>query len=127
VHWTEHFKSVLNRPDPPQLAEIQQADIDLDICTDPPSLDKITTAIQATKSGKAPGAYAVTAEMLKAGVNVTAPFLTDIFKQIWVECKIPEAWKTDLISTLPKKGDLSTIRGAYLFFPSPARHSARLS
>jgi hypothetical protein len=43
------------------------------------------------KSGKAPGADGVTAEMLKADVNVTAPILTEIVKQIWVECKIPEA------------------------------------
>ena len=46
------------------------------------------------KSGKAPGADGVTAEMLKADVNVTAPILTEIFKQIWEEGQIPEAWKT---------------------------------
>ena len=58
------------------------------------------------KSGKAPGADGVTAEMLKADVNVTAPILTEIFKQIWEEGQIPEAWRTGLIFKLPKKGDL---------------------
>ena len=58
------------------------------------------------KSGKAPGADGVTVEMLKADVNVTAPILTEIFKQIWEEGQIPEAWKTGLIFKLPKKGDL---------------------
>jgi hypothetical protein len=91
---------------PPQLAYIQPEDIDLDICTDPLSLEEVTTAIQAMKSGKAPRADGVTAEMLKANVNVTVPILTKIFKQIWVEYKIPEAWKTGLIFKLPKKGDL---------------------
>ena len=103
--WKEHFESVLNRPDPPHLADIQPADTDLDICTDPPSLEEVTAAIKAMKSGKAPGADGVTAEMLKADVNVTAPILTEIFKQIW-EGQIPEAWKTGLIFKLPKKGDL---------------------
>ena len=104
--WKEHFESVLNRPDPPHLADIQPADTDLDICTDPPSLEEVTAAIKAMKSGKAPGADGVTAEMLKADVNVTAPILTEIFKQIWEEGQIPEAWKTGLIFKLPKKGDL---------------------
>ena len=58
------------------------------------------------KSGKAPGADGVTAEMLKADVNVTAPILTEIFKQIWEEGQIPEVWKTGLIFRFPKKGDL---------------------
>ena len=104
--WKEHFESVLNRPDPPHLADIQPADTDLDICTDPPSLEEVTAAIKAMKSGKAPGADGVTAEMLKADVNVTAPIVTEIFKQIWEEGQIPEAWKTGLIFKLPKKGDL---------------------
>ncbi|PVD27010.1 hypothetical protein C0Q70_12160 [Pomacea canaliculata] len=67
--WKEHFESVLNRPDPPQLADIQPAAIDLDICTDPPSLEEVTAAIKKMKSGKAPGADGITAEMLKADVN----------------------------------------------------------
>ena len=104
--WKEHFESVLNRPDPPHLADIQPADTDLDICTDPPSLEEVTAAIKAMKRGKAPGADGVTAETLKADVNVTAPILTEIFKQIWEEGQIPEAWKTGLIFKLPKKGDL---------------------
>ena len=104
--WKEHFESVLNRPDPPHLADIQPADTDLDICTDPPHLEEVTAAIKATKSCKAPGADGVIAEMLKADVNVTAPILTEIFKQIWEEGQIPEAWKTGLIFKLPKKGDL---------------------
>ena len=104
--WKEHFESVLNRPDPPHLAAIQLADTDLDICTDPPSLEEVTAAIKAMKSGKAPGADGVTAEMLKADVNVMAPILTESFKQIWEEGQIPEAWKTGLIFKLPKKGDL---------------------
>ena len=104
--WKEHFESVLNRPDPPQLADIQPADEDLDICTDPPSLEEVSAAIRKMKSSKAPGADGVAAEMMKADVSVTAPILTDIFKQVWESGQLPEAWKTGLIFKLPKKGDL---------------------
>ncbi|PVD21538.1 hypothetical protein C0Q70_17336 [Pomacea canaliculata] len=91
---------------PPQLADIQPAAIDLDICTDPPSLEEVTAAVKTMKSRKAPGADGITAEMLKADINVTAPKLTEIFRQIWESGQVPVAWKTGLIFKLPKKGDL---------------------
>jgi hypothetical protein len=63
----------------------------------------VTTAIKAMKCGKAPWADGVTAEMLKADVNVTTPIVTDLQTAFR---RMPEAWKTDLIFKLPKKGDL---------------------
>ncbi|PVD22610.1 hypothetical protein C0Q70_18430 [Pomacea canaliculata] len=54
------------------------------------------------KSGKAPGADGITAEMLKADVYVTAPMLTEIFSQDWEPGKLPDACKTGLIFKLPK-------------------------
>ncbi|PVD27221.1 hypothetical protein C0Q70_12376 [Pomacea canaliculata] len=58
------------------------------------------------KSGKASGADGITAEMLKADVNVTAPMLTENFRQVCESGQLPAAWKTGLIFKLPKKGDL---------------------
>ncbi|PVD37252.1 hypothetical protein C0Q70_04249 [Pomacea canaliculata] len=58
------------------------------------------------KSCKAPGADGITAEMLKADVNVTAPMLAEIFRQIWESGQLPVACKIGLIVKLPKKGDL---------------------
>ena len=66
----------------------------------------MTTAVKALKSGKAPGADRITVEMLKADVTVTAPILTEIFRQVWESKQVPEAWKTGLIFKLAKKGDL---------------------
>ncbi|PVD20863.1 hypothetical protein C0Q70_19025 [Pomacea canaliculata] len=54
---------------------IQPAAIDLDICTDSPSLEDVTAEIKAMKSGKAPGADEITAEMLKADMNSLEPVL----------------------------------------------------
>ena len=59
------------------------------------------------KSGKAPGADGVSAEMLIAGGDVITETLTQIFKEIWEDKEIPFDWKTGLIFKLPKKGNQS--------------------
>ncbi len=58
------------------------------------------------KSGKAPGADCVSAEMLKAGADVITETLTETFKEIWEEEEIPVDGKIGIVK-LPKKGNLS--------------------
>ena len=55
---------------------------------DPPTANEVKAAIDNLKSGKAPEADGVSAEMLKTGGD------TDIFKEIWEEEEIPVDWKT---------------------------------
>ena len=55
------------------------------------------------KSGKAPGADCVSAEMLKAGGEVTMGALTEIFEGIWETEETPGDWKMGLIVKLPKE------------------------
>ena len=105
ARWKEHFKSILNRPQFEQVAEIPPAVEDLDICIDPPTMEEVKAAIKAMKSGKAVGADGVTAKMLKAEETETR-LLMCIFRKIWESETIPEAWKTGFIVKLPKKGDL---------------------
>ena len=59
------------------------------------------------KSGKAPGADRVSADMLKAGGEIIVRTLIEVFEGIWEKEEIPSDWKTGLIVKLPKKGDLS--------------------
>lgn len=59
-------------------------------------------------SGKAPGADNVSEVLLKAGGDVTAGALTEIFEHIWEAEEIPGDWKTGLMVKLPKKRDLSS-------------------
>ena len=59
------------------------------------------------KSGKAPGADYVSAEMLKAGGEVTVGALTEIFEGMWKTEETPGDWKMGADRLLPKKGDLS--------------------
>ena len=71
------------------------------------SAEEVRKAIRTMKSGKAPGADYVSAEMLKAGGEVTMGALTEIFEGIWKAEETPGGWKMGLIVKLPKKGDLS--------------------
>ena len=61
ARWKEHFENILNRPEPENAAEIEAAEEDLDICTDPPCLEEVKEAIKMMRSGKAAGADGVTA------------------------------------------------------------------
>ena len=59
--WQEHFHSILNRPEPENTAPIPKATQDIDINTDPPSIQEIKKAISKMKNGKAPGADGISA------------------------------------------------------------------
>ena len=103
--WREHFQTILNRPNPNNEADITEAEEDVEINTNPPTLEEVKAAIKSMKNGKAPGVDSVTAEMLKADPEETPRILTEIFTQIWNAEEAPEAWKMGLIVKLPKKGD----------------------
>ena len=105
--WKTYFEAILNKEEPRNQAEIPESKEDLKVNTDPPSAEEVRKAIRTMKSGKAPGADCVSAEMLKAGGEVTMGALTEIFEGIWETEETPGDWKMGLIIKLPKKGDLS--------------------
>ncbi len=76
--WKEHFETTLNRPAPLQTSDIPEREDDIDISTDPITVEEVKQAIKKLKCGKAPGEDGVCAEMLKAGGEVTARFLCHI-------------------------------------------------
>ena len=81
ARWKEHFESILNRPEPEQVAEIPPAVDDLDICIDPPTMEEVKVAMKVMKSGKAGGADGVTAEMLTAEETEAPRLLMCIFRE----------------------------------------------
>ena len=105
--WKTHFETILNKEAPREVEDIPERDEDLLVNMDPPTANEVKSAIDNMKSGKAPGADGVSAEMLKAGGDVITETLPEIFKEIWEEEEIPVDWKTGLIVKLPKKGKLS--------------------
>ena len=76
--WKTHFETILNKEAPRNLAEIPENKEDLQVSTDPPSVE-VRKATRTMKSGK----VCVSAEMLKAGREVTTGALTDISEGIW--------------------------------------------
>lgn len=107
ARWRDHFQQTLNQPDPPALAEISEAEEDLDINLGPISLQEVKDAICKLKNGKAPGEDGVCAEMLKAEEQDTPRLLQSILQDIWDNEEIPDNWRKGVIVKLPKKGDLS--------------------
>ena len=105
--WVDHFRDVLNRPQPESPANPPPADEDLNIEVNTPNEEEVRTAIQALKCGKAPGIDAIHAELLKADIETSTKVLTNLFKNIWEKDTIPGDWSKGLIVRIPKKGDLS--------------------
>ena len=105
--WKTHFETILNKEAPREVEDIPERYEDLLVNMDPPTANEVKSAIDNMKSGKAPGADGVSAEMLKAGGGVITETFPEIFKEIWEEEEIPVDWKTGLIVKLPKKGNLS--------------------
>ena len=105
--WRQHFQEVLNRPDPVEFADIPEAEEDLEINTGGITVEEVKEAIRHTKSGKAPGADGICAEMLKVESQELPKILQEILQKIWETEEIPNDWKTGIIIKLPKKGDLS--------------------
>ena len=103
--WKSHFQTVLNKEAPNNLADIPVSDEDLEINTDPPSVEEVWKTVSSMKTGKAPGADGVSVDVLKHGGVIIVRTLIEIFEGIWEEEEIPIDWKTELSIELPKKGD----------------------
>ena len=87
--WKEHFQQVLNRADPPRLADIPEAAYDLEIDLDQITEAEVREAIKAQKNEKAPGSGSVCAEMRKADEQETPRILCQIFQRLWDEEDTP--------------------------------------
>ena len=104
--WREHFSEVLNRPPPPTITEIPEAETDLDISIEPPSKQEIIAAIKTLKNKKAPGEDNLNAELFKMDPELAAEILLPLFVSIWEQKIIPEDWTQGIIVKIPKKGNL---------------------
>ncbi|EYC04190.1 hypothetical protein Y032_0089g2272 [Ancylostoma ceylanicum] len=111
--WTEHFRDILNQPNPPQTYNFDDereaigAVDELDVNTGDISVEETEDAIRSLKNKKAPGLDEIPAEILKAGGRSMAEQLTRLCNDCWRQAKIPEDWRKGVIDKLPKKGDTS--------------------
>jgi hypothetical protein len=107
--WQEHFKETLNFE-----CNASEADTTTEapspsssFSSKPPTKTEIRNAIKEMKNGKAAGVDQISAEMLKADVNLFAELLFPIFCMIWDKEKLPDDWLQGILVKIPKKGDLS--------------------
>ena len=107
ARWVEHFSGLFNRPAPVNPAEINPAETILDINCNAPSLAEIKAAIRSLKLNKSAGPDNITAEILKADINLSAENLSPFITKVWENETFPDDWKNGFITVLPKKGDLS--------------------
>ncbi|KAJ8397572.1 hypothetical protein AAFF_G00438480 [Aldrovandia affinis] len=109
ARWVEHFRKVLNQPTLPMLFNLDQEPPapTLNITSDEISGIEVARAIKSLKNNKAPGLNKVSAELLKHGREVIVESLTHLFNLIWHSEDVPADWRSGVIVTLPKKGNLS--------------------
>ena len=107
ARWAEHFKEVLNRPQPDTPAEPCEPTNILPIETDIFTKKEARKAISMMKNNKAPGMDGIAAEMLKAGDDTVVDWILKICNGAWTENVVPQDWKDGAIICLPKKGNLS--------------------
>ena len=107
--WKEHFDEILNRPAPEHPIEhLDNTGIELEeISIGHITKDEIKKALKQMQNGKAGGTDGITAELLKADMEITATILEDLFLTIWDNDLVPKEWKQGIIVKIPKKGDLS--------------------
>ena len=73
----------------------------------------VEEAISKMKKGKAPGPSGVSADMIKAGGDISTEMVYDLISDIIKEAETPVDWKESIIINLFKgKGD-ATVRGNY--------------
>ena len=105
--WKEYFQDILNRPPPDSIPDIEETTEDLNINCGRISKEEIKRAIKKLKLGKAPGIDNIPSDVLKADIGATTDVLYSLLNEIWGKEKIPTEWKTGMLVTIPKKGNLS--------------------
>jgi hypothetical protein len=110
--WKDYFSGLLNKTltDPTKRERLRNTNIrhpPMDLPDEPPSRGEIDLAISKMKNYKAPGPDNIQAELIRYGGVTLLDELEHLYKQIWEEEKLPEAWKKGIITIVPKSGDLS--------------------
>jgi hypothetical protein len=104
--WLQHFEKVFNEGT--RIAEGHTAD-DIESADDILDVDitqlEVKKAIQHLKTGKAPGADNILAEMIKFAESHILNYLTEYFNKIFSAGYFPEEWSKAIIVPLHKKGD----------------------
>ena len=84
---------------------IDEMEKELDIDTEPPSVNEIIRSLKGLQKGKVPGIDNIQAEVLKVDVGITTDALQHVFTSQDLEV-IPGDWRKGVIVKFSKKGNL---------------------
>ena len=76
-----------------------------DIPLEPITKEEVQRSISVMKIRKAPGANAISAEVLKAGGDEMTKFLLMLFNKVWREENPPVEWSKMIVTPVHKKGN----------------------
>ena len=93
--WIEHFREVLNQPDPPSFLNFNSYEVmhPLEVNTDEIRITEVLKAIKTLKNNN------ITPEVLKHGGPNTAQELCHLFNI--VSGTVPDEWRKGMIVRLP--------------------------
>ena len=108
--WAEHFKEILNRPQPtitPVIGEEENMSILTAACENF-TIEELKQAIRKLKNNKATGEDEISGEMLKSADENVLQHLLLLFNDVWQNESPPQEWKNGAIFKLPKKAIYQT-------------------
>ena len=92
TRWAEHFQEVLNRDEPAETLDFDNAEPQqtIEMKKGKITVEEIASAIKQTKGNRAPGEDRVIADMLKADPHLSVKMLVRLFNQAWEKKKMPD-------------------------------------
>ena len=108
-NWKGHFNKLLGQPPPSSDSSVLPFTPifeQLDIRTDPFTIEELQSAIKSIKANKTPGLDNVPAIIWKD--QAFEPILLSLCNEVYLNQTPPSAWRTSGIVPLPKKGDLTS-------------------
>lgn len=79
----------------------------------PISLEELTSAVNSTKPGKAPGPDGLTLQYYRTLLPILGPFMVDLFNGLGNDETLPRDMSKAYISVIPKEGKDPTLCGSY--------------
>ncbi|KAL1447571.1 hypothetical protein WDU94_012383, partial [Cyamophila willieti] len=102
--WVEYFDELLNAEEPQDMMECY-APSTVDIQVAQPTLEEVEGTINKLKNNKACGEDQIYAELIKKGGSELVFRIKYVIDDIWEQERMPNDWKTALISPIHKKSD----------------------
>ena len=89
------------------MESVRQRQVSESLASEPTSIE-VTAALGKLRNGRTEGTSNIMPEMLKVGAKNEdfVSILTNLFRAVWKEKRVPHEWVDAILIPLPKKGNL---------------------